>query len=447
LALSESHDDFLELCALSTAELLSGEEGRRLEEHLRACPFCREIQAQYQALVDAGIPIIAVGPQGELAARPVPDWSMYEAEAALFAQLDQEETLAGWVTGRGSPALGSSVPSGKSTQSPCASGDELDDVLWRQIWLQYAASILLALAAGYSLYRVGFHKAAEMAATAANLPRPDLASAAANPSEKIGPSATSLQPAPGAMNNIEAVALRAQLEHKIAEIVHLNSQRVALEANVLAAQSARDQMQQNVEDLTRRLTARQVDLQSAKQQLDAASGQISQGTVTQAALERQVKQLEEALALRDQEVAREQDLLDHDRDIRELMGARNLYISEVYDVARNGQTQRPFGRVFYTQGKSLIFYAYDLDQQAALRESSTFQAWGRRGTDNARPVSLGIFYADNAAQKRWALKANDPMSLTNIDAVFVTAEPYGGSSHPSGKPLLFAYLRIEPNHP
>jgi hypothetical protein len=31
--------------------------------------------------------------------------------------------------------------------------------------------------------------------------------------------------------------------------------------------------------------------------------------------------------------------------------------------------------------------------------------------------------------------------------VFVTVEPNGGSQRPSGKPLLFAYLRIHPNHP
>jgi hypothetical protein len=45
------------------------------------------------------------------------------------------------------------------------------------------------------------------------------------------------------------------------------------------------------------------------------------------------------------------------------------------------------------------------------------------------------------------LKADDPKSLEDIDAVFVTVEPSGGSQHPSGKQLLFAYLRVNPNHP
>ena len=62
-------------------------------------------------------------------------------------------------------------------------------------------------------------------------------------------------------------------------------------------------------------------------------------------------------------------------------------------------------------------------------------------------LNLGIFYEDNASKKRWVLKLDDPKTLAQIDAVFVTVEPHGGSDKPSGKPLLFAYLRVNPNHP
>lgn len=147
------------------------------------------------------------------------------------------------------------------------------------------------------------------------------------------------------------------------------------------------------------------------------------------------------------EVAKQRALLDHDRDIRELMGARDLYIAEVHDVAGNGETEKTYGRVFYTKGKSLIFYAYDLDQEAGLKNAGTFQAWGRRGVDKQQALSLGVFYEDNASKKRWVLKFDDSNALATIDAVFVTAEPNGGSHHPSGKQLLFAYLRVNPNHP
>jgi hypothetical protein len=129
------------------------------------------------------------------------------------------------------------------------------------------------------------------------------------------------------------------------------------------------------------------------------------------------------------------------------MGARELYVAEVYDVARSGETQKPYGRVFYTKGKSLIFYAYDLDHQAGFKNANTFQAWGRRGPESERALSLGVFYEDSASKKRWILKCDDSKTLAEIDAVFVTVEPNGGSPKPSGKSLLFAYLRVDPNHP
>jgi anti-sigma-K factor RskA len=108
---------------------------------------------------------------------------------------------------------------------------------------------------------------------------------------------------------------------------------------------------------------------------------------------------------------------------------------------------KPYGRVFYTRGKSLIFYAYDLDQQTEAKKTNAFQVWGRRGPDRQQALSLGIFYEDNATRKRWILKCDDPKTLAQIDAVFVTVEPNGGSYKPSGNSLLFAYLRVNPNHP
>jgi hypothetical protein len=45
------------------------------------------------------------------------------------------------------------------------------------------------------------------------------------------------------------------------------------------------------------------------------------------------------------------------------------------------------------------------------------------------------------------LKFNDGKTLSQIDAVFVTLEPQGGSPKPSRKPFLFAYLKMDPNHP
>jgi len=130
-----------------------------------------------------------------------------------------------------------------------------------------------------------------------------------------------------------------------------------------------------------------------------------------------------------------------------LMGARELYVAEVIDVGKDAATKKSYGRIFFTKGKSLIFYAYDLDRQPGVKNASTFQVWGQRGPDREQALNLGVLYEDSVSKKRWILKFDDPQKLAQIDAVFVTVEPNGGSAKPSSKPFLYAYLKVNPNHP
>jgi len=142
--------------------------------------------------------------------------------------------------------------------------------------------------------------------------------------------------------------------------------------------------------------------------------------------------------------------LSSDRDIRELMGARKLYIADVFDVDSGSRTRKPFGRVFYTQSKSLIFYAFDLDHQPGVKSASAFQVWGQRDVESGQKdhaTNLGILYMDSESNRRWVLRTDDSKQLAEIDAVFVTVEPHGGSQKPTGKPFLYALLRKEANHP
>jgi hypothetical protein len=116
----------------------------------------------------------------------------------------------------------------------------------------------------------------------------------------------------------------------------------------------------------------------------------------------------------------------------------------VHDQTAHGES-RPFGRIFLTEGKRLIFYAYDLD--SANLKNASFQAWGQQADGGRAALNLGIFYVDDQKQSRWALKVEDPNLLKAIDSVFVTVEPHGGTKKPSGKKLMYAYLRNPINHP
>jgi hypothetical protein len=241
--------------------------------------------------------------------------------------------------------------------------------------------------------------------------------------------------------------MRAQLAQQLAEINNLKMAKDRLENDLQARDMASQEFAEQRTDLSQKLDAAQSNSQTLQQKLDDLARQSAQDAARAKALDATIEDLNRMLRDREAALDQKDELLSHDRDIRELMGARDLYVAEVYDVGRSGETQKPYGRVFYTKGKSLIFYAYDLDRQTEMKRASAFQAWGRRGPEKDQAINLGVFYEDSAAKKRWILKCDDPKTLAQIDAVFVTMEPNGGSHKPSGKSLLFAYLRVDPNHP
>jgi hypothetical protein len=136
-----------------------------------------------------------------------------------------------------------------------------------------------------------------------------------------------------------------------------------------------------------------------------------------------------------------------DADARDLFGARDLHIVDVYDVDGSGKTKRTFGRVYYAEKKLLLFYAFDLQAKQNARRTAGFQAWGYRQGDEDKPHNLGLFLMDDPVVSRWVLKVNDTRVLERIDAVFVTLEPPNGSPSPRGRRLLYANLGGPPNHP
>jgi len=435
----ESHEEFRELCAAATAGELSGDERARLDAHLAACPECRRLLREYELATVKGI--AALAEEHDLASKEslASSWSTEEAEAAFFKRLKKEpdpHALTVGDNGTTTQTVGK-----RFTYRP-------SQFRWREIWMPFAAAILLALALGVAAYKTGLKRGTDVART-------------------------SPQPVKEAESSLEAQASdagyeRAQLEQKLADnakltadlkrqlaeqVAIVNSLRFSQTPSSRAPQQAAQTNGEAEKHRDEELLAAQEKLAELQKTVDQAAAQRDDNARQAAALEAKVRELtqlvnerEQALNQTESEVAKGQELLAHDRDIRDLMGARDLYMADVHDVSGKG-TAKTYGRVFYTKGKRLIFYAFDLDAQPGVQNASSFQAWGRKGPDKQEARSLGIFYEDNVSKKRWVLKADDPKSLEDIDAVFVTVEPNGGSQHPSGKQLLFAYLRISPNHP
>lgn len=238
------------------------------------------------------------------------------------------------------------------------------------------------------------------------------------------------------------------------EIGALEGQMGDLRAQIQSIQTSldmrtreRDRAIIDRETLSLKLIASSNELVKLQQDIAEVQRSRSEDSHRMAMLQARATDLQNMLGDKSRDLEEAKDLLGNDRDIRDLMSARNLHIIDVHDTDFTGRTKKPFGRVFYTEGKSLIFYAYDLDKHSGPKRNETFQAWGFREGNRERATKLGLFYLDNANQHSWVLKFDDPKALEAIDSVFVTIEPPGGSDRPSGKSLLFAYLTGTPNHP
>ena len=431
------HDEFVELCAVSTSGNLTGEEKTKLEEHLSVCSECREALKEFRATAEISLPLFAAEASGELRANP-DGWSVDAGETALRGRLARENNVARANSGR------QDGQSTKNTLGWSGGGPRISEH-WNHVWLPFAAAILLTATLGFYAYRVGVKRGAE-----------DVHSTPAVKDARV--TALRQQISDAGHDRALLVAqmgeqdktiedLRHQVEQQTAELNKIKDEQAILQNASTKSDEEKQRLAVSQAAVTQKLETAEASLQKTEKELEGVKGQRSQEDLGAKALQAKVGELNQLLRDREATIDQQQDLLAHDRDIRELMGARDLYIAEVFDVAKTGATQKPYGRVFFTKGKSLIFYAYDLDRQSGFKNASTFQAWGQRGQDREQALNLGVFYEDSASKKRWVLKFDDPQKLDQIDAVFVTVEPNGGSHKPSGKPLLFAYLKVRPNHP
>src|SRR5262252_2240616 len=435
------HEEFRELCAAASAGELSDDEQAKLTAHLAACADCRRLKSEYESAAAAGVAALAEShlPYGDEVVGES-SWSVEQAEERFFKRLAEEDRSLSTVSSRRHKV----TEGGRHTYRP-------SQLRWREIWMPFAAAILLAVALGITAYRSGVKRGTDTALKTVEPPRETVNSLEAQLSD-AGYEHSQLQ-----AKLADSAKTIDDLKRQLAEQLKIvNSLKAAVATASASAESRKEsQPTESSPSLNRdtELTAAQARLVELQKTVDTATAQRDENARQAAILEAKVNELtqvvrarEQALDQKEAEVAKGQELLEHDRDIRELMGARELYMADVHDVSGKG-TEKTYGRIFYTKGKSLIFYAFDLEAQPGFQNAKSFQAWGRKGPDKAQARSLGIFYEDNASKKRWVLKTDDPKTLKDIDAVFVTVEPHGGSQHPSGKQLLFASLRISPNHP
>jgi hypothetical protein len=239
------------------------------------------------------------------------------------------------------------------------------------------------------------------------------------------------------------------------EVTALKAERSRIERDLQGAESeSRDLqgatagMKEQIGTLTTELQTTRATQAKAEEALQQLKSERESDQTAIQAQNREIRSLNEKLQEQSSQNERDQDVLEAEIRLRELVGARNLHIVDVYDTDANGKTKKAVGRVFYTQGRSLIFYAYDLSADRSEAGKYAYYVWGHREGDDQSVRNLGTLDPDDLSQKRWMLKVNDARALSDIDRVFVTFEQNGEiGPRPHGKKILSAYLGSPVNHP
>jgi len=415
----QKHEHFEELTALAAIGQLSAEEHRKLLEHLRGCDGCRRKSDQFYFVLDQL-------PLPELSAS---DRDLQQLQGASYRQRFLERASAEGIR-----------------FTPEARGEKRRRIAtslfrnWRPYALGVASAVAVMVVASAVVPTKVFSRLGVRQISASNskpaVATPDRTNASASSDSgahlSAPPSVTTahLQEASVAAERLET--LQRELAQAQANYQRLwqHSEQWKNQAAQLQGKSEQDEQQ----------------FARARTQVEKLSKDNDQLTAGLVAQQFRIKDLSEEVENQKAAVERERQLTAAAGDVRELMGARNLHIVDVADLDGQGKAKKSFGRVFYTEGKSLIFYAFDLSQKGSASKVS-FQAWGQGQSTSARVRNLGVFHVDDQVQKRWVLRVDNPELLKSVESVFVTVEPGPGGDRPSGRKLLYAYLGTQANHP
>jgi hypothetical protein len=427
LSPSRPHSDWYEeLCALAAIGELSSSEFEELQRHLADCKDCRGLYSDLRRLASDDLGTVAVTKRIKRSEQAT---DSVDEQALLTHLLDranrERET-------RGAPF---------STRVSSAQRRILTDRLSAiMFWLHRPAlsygslALIVCIGAAIGAYRL---KEAQLTPTLQGLSsQMEKWKSSAKTSEAQRKSTGELlQQSTSERESLERALSEAQVKY-----TDLEAQEKALESQLSAARA-------QAEEKSQELAAARIEADGKNQQIAELQTRV-QNAVARTEEERRIADgLQAKLQAMEQPSPTPVSQGFNDADARELFGARDLHIVDVFDVDTNGKTRGTYGRVYYSEKKLLIFYAFDLQDKKHNRAAAGFQAWGYREANQNKPESLGLFNLDDASLNRWVLKVSNPRVLERIDAVYVTLEPPSGSPSPRGKRLLYANLVVPPNHP
>ena len=444
------HRRFEGMCSLAITGQLGGAQMCELDEHIAACESCREFLGEIAQVSLQTMPLLAE--KHGAAPEFLPPQGIRER---FLARLASEASDGG----NGNTLRTFPMPAGRARpisleRETVRPVDEVKQSSLRALrtvappWWRPLAAGTACVVVAIAAYYAGVHRTVQSPRQLTQTPP---VFATAPPPPEISPKATDSD----RVNELERQ--KSELETKLVgmkqELATAETERESL-SNELA--SAKEKLATLTTQATNRsdqdsaVIGQQAGEQVAtlKAQVDRLGQRLAAEEVSLDNQKQTSKELSAKLDSTSSDLQRERDLKSAKSELGNLVAARNLHIVDVYDADGNGRRQQSFGRVFYIEGKALVFYAYDLDDPGRFKTNVVFHVWGGKAGMKEVTHSLGILHKDDAGQNRWAMTFDDPSVLAQINSVFVTAE--SANKHydePHGKKVLYAYFGSQPNHP
>jgi len=436
-----SHGHYREMCSLAALGQLGGPQMSELNEHVTTCDSCRIfLESVAQASLEV-MPALAESRIGNSDVAPP------EGMRTRFLARLAKETAAG----RDTKSMASfAIPRGESrAEAPIHRASVIERPVRRvSAWYPAAARAGAVLATCAVIASGAFYLGERRISGLA--PQPTAA-------ELTKPASTTEDAALGQEERVRRLEaqkqdLESQLVEMKAKLSRSTAEQTALENEL---EDARKQLeavkaaeQTLVQDTSKEKPVPETRAANLENDLDRLNLRLADSEMRFAAEKQTVEDLRGKLELTEANLQQELNRKDSAGEIGALVAARNLHIVDVYDADPSGKQQRSFGRVLYVEGKSLVFYAYDLDDRKQFKTNVVFYVWGGKAGVKEVTHNLGILHKDDDGQGRWAMTFDDPKVLSEINSVFVTAEaPNKHYDQPRGRKVLYAYFGGQPNHP
>jgi hypothetical protein len=406
------HERYAELCALAAGGLLDGPALADFQQHLKQCAECR---SDYQALSRLVVQDLQPAQDSfrqklaSIRTKPLPYardrfLRRARAEGVVFSrEIERSAQSRSWSWGAALPAA--------------------------------AVATLVVLCIGLTLF---FVRATPFASRGKYGSTSDQVARLSRENDALNASLAQLNQSLEARQQ-EIQRLRTQLGKAESAAENLRRSEEQARADAGRSSSRAAQLLDESRD-------REKLLADAKGEASRASALHANDEASLVAEMVRVTELTDKLRIASATLDLERQMAAAGQDVRELMAAKQLHVIDVRDADQNGQPGKAFGRIFLNEGKSLTFYAFDLNDEQLATTKRTFQVWASPDASKNAPRSLGFLKVDAKASGRRVLKVDNPELVKAINSVFVTVEPASGGKQPTGQKLLYAYLG-SPNHP